>query len=162
MTQGDNRILVTGRPVLVSAVVATAAMYDAELPALEQVLVARAVEARRREFAAARAVARAALGRLGVPPSVILRANDRAPAWPEGFVGTITHCEGCCCAVARSAAAGVIGVDAELLAPLDNNLAMQICRPDELVAFGGLPIDGPDWPKLVFSAKEAFDRCYNP
>ena len=70
----------------------------------EEALVAGAVTKRREEFAAGRNAARAALAGLGPPPCPLLRAGRRAPAWPQGIVGSITHCSGFCCAVVAPAA----------------------------------------------------------
>jgi len=55
----------------------------------EEAVVARAVDKGRREFAAARACARAGLARLGVPPAPILPGVRGAPQWPAGIVGSI-------------------------------------------------------------------------
>jgi hypothetical protein len=54
----------------------------------EETVVANAVEKRRREFATARACARAALAKLGVPPVPIVPGHRGAPRWPQGVVGS--------------------------------------------------------------------------
>jgi 4'-phosphopantetheinyl transferase EntD len=147
----------------VCAVVATPAMYGAALPPCEQALISRAVDKRRREFTAGRSAAHEALTRLGTPTPVILHAHDRAPAWPDGVVGSITHCDGFCCAVAaRCGEVEALGVDVESATPLERDLAMRICSPAELDHFSALEPNGVDWPKLAFSAKEAFYKCYSP
>ena len=56
----------------------------------EQAAVSRAVEKRRAEFAAGRSLARIALTEIGHAPCAIAQA-DRAPVWPLGIVGSITH-----------------------------------------------------------------------
>jgi 4'-phosphopantetheinyl transferase EntD len=60
----------------------------------EITLVARATEKRRREFTAGRECARAALAGLGLAAVPILRGYRGAPQWPDGVVGSITHCPG--------------------------------------------------------------------
>src|SRR5690242_7832438 len=64
----------------------------------ESVLVKNAVEKRIAEFCAGRHCAREALRALGRTPGAIL-AEGRAPIWPDGVVGAITHCTGYCGAV---------------------------------------------------------------
>jgi 4'-phosphopantetheinyl transferase EntD len=130
----------------------------------EEALVAGAVTKRREEFAAGRNAARAALAGLGLPPCPLLRAGRRAPAWPQGIVGSITHCSGFCCAVvAPAASVRSLGIDAETGEPLEEGLAALVCRPDELARFAYLPVLATTcWPKLAFSAKEAFYKCVDP
>jgi len=70
--------------------------------------------ARQREFAAGRACARRAMRELGVPGGPVLRGLRRAPLFPDGVVGSITHTNGfCAAAVARSASFAGVGLDAE-------------------------------------------------
>ncbi|HEY7101617.1 MAG TPA: 4'-phosphopantetheinyl transferase, partial [Mycobacteriales bacterium] len=80
----------------------------------EEVLVARAVGKRRAEFTTVRTCARIALGRLGLPPAPLLSGPKREPLWPDGVVGSITHCDGYrAVAVARADQLATIGIDAE-------------------------------------------------
>jgi 4'-phosphopantetheinyl transferase EntD len=131
---------------------------------VEAALVSRAIERRRQEFAVGRACARSALAALEAPQGPILRSADRAPIWPPGFVGSITHCEGFCCAVAaHDRHAKALGVDAEPAQPFDAGLRLEICTPAELDHFAGLPeARGFEWANLAFSAKEAFYKAYYP
>ena len=121
----------------------------------------RAVERRRRDFAAGRACARWALEKLGIVNYPLLAGSDRAPVWPDGVVGSITHCRGFAGAVvARREVLRGIGVDAELSDPLDPELVDLVCTVDErirLAQLPGLPPNG--WAKVVFSAKEAVYKC---
>jgi 4'-phosphopantetheinyl transferase EntD len=143
---------------------AAVASDTAALPTLlpeEAVSIRRAVERRRRDFAAGRACARWALEKLGIMNYPLLAGPDRAPVWPEGVVGSITHCPGFAGAVvARREAFRGIGVDAELSDPLDPQLVDLVCTLDErirLTQLRGLPPNG--WAKVVFSAKEAVYKC---
>src|SRR5829696_6355628 len=80
----------------------------------ECAVIASAVEKRQREFATVRYCARAALAKLGVPPSPLLPGDRGAPNWPDGIVGSMTHCERFrAAAVARSSEVLTIGIDAE-------------------------------------------------
>lgn len=90
------------------------------------------VPARRVEFAAGRSAARAAMAALGLPPLPIPMGADRAPVWPGGVTGTITHCAGACLALAGAAADWRgLGLDAEPLVPLEAGLWPLILGPDE-------------------------------
>jgi 4'-phosphopantetheinyl transferase EntD len=119
---------------------------------------------RRREFAAGRLCARRALSQLAVRDFSLLNGADRAPLWPEGIVGSITHCPGyCAAAVAPDALAHSLGIDAEVSAPLAPRIVDRVCTRDERTKLRELPlIRGLDWGKLTFSAKESVYKCYFP
>src|SRR5438309_2203367 len=111
----DDRVLATLLPAETSVVIATPAMYRAALLPEEEAQVAQAVPKRREHFTAGRNAGRAALRQLGLAPSAILSDPRGAPLWPDGVVGSITHCEGFCCAVvARQTSVRSIGIDAEV------------------------------------------------
>jgi 4'-phosphopantetheinyl transferase EntD len=149
-------------PADVVTVRATAEMYDGALFPEEEAAVAKAVEKRRREFAAGRTAARAALAQLGFAPQAIRASDDRAPEWPIGVVGTISHTKHCCAvAVARSDRYAGLGLDVEGAEALKPELYRAICTPDEVARLARLP-PLVDWGKVVFSAKEAFYKCYYP
>ena len=151
-------------PTEVVVGIADSAMYHGRLLPAEATLVARAVAKRRQEFTAGRLAARTALARLGAPPGPLLQTPRHAPDWPEGMVGSITHCQGFCCAVvARSAHARSLGVDAETGEALEDQIAALVCGPAELAHFAALPPPPcGNWPKLAFVAKETFYKCVDP
>ena len=60
----------------------------------EEPLIAKSVAKRRNEFITVRYCARLALEELGVPPVPILKGEKGEPCWPDGVVGSLTHCEG--------------------------------------------------------------------
>jgi 4'-phosphopantetheinyl transferase EntD len=140
----------------------------AEPPALdalhpeERAALGDAADGRVREFAAGRSCARRALVALGHPEVPIGRGSDRQPLWPNGVVGSITHCRGYCAAVAahRVEYAG-LGVDAEPHEPLPDGVAERIARPPELAWAAGRT-DGVCWDRLLFSAKEAVFKAWYP
>lgn len=127
-------------------------------------LVRNAVASRQREFALGRSCARRALAQLGVGPVAIGAGADRAPLWPKGFVGSITHCRGFIGAlVARSTCLRAIGFDAEIAEPIAPDLLHLICTTDEIEWIRtAQSLPGPGWPKVLFSAKEAVHKCVSP
>ena len=134
----------------------------APLTAEEEVALSRAVEKRRREFSLGRQCARAALGRLGFPSTSILPGPDRQPLWPEGIVGSITHCTGyCAAAVARTTEIAAIGIDAEILRPLSSGVVERITRPEERDWIAAQDPAAP-WAHLFFSAKESVYKAWFP
>lgn len=126
---------------------------------VEQSYVSRAKETRRREFAAGRALARQAMALLGGPQAAIPAASDRAPVWPDGFVGSISHCtDWCVAAVARqSEDCSSIGIDVEPVTPLDEDLLDVTCTEAELIWLYRQPAaERLILAKAIFSAKETF------
>jgi enterobactin synthetase component D / holo-[acyl-carrier protein] synthase len=129
----------------------------------EASVVARSVPRRRREFAAGRACAHLALGRLGYRPAPLLPGPDRAPAWPRGAVGSITHCRDyCAAAAARRSELRALGIDAELNQPLPEGVAELVCTPAELDWSASTEDPGADWRTLIFSAKESVYKAWQP
>jgi len=130
----------------------------------EDEAIRNAVTSRRREFAVGRWCARRALAKLDVPPLAIPVGRSRAPMWPAGIVGSITHCQGFVgAAVARDSCLRSIGFDAERAEPLDADLVALICTPAEITWMRGFPdARGMEWAKVLFSAKEAVHKCIWP
>ena len=154
---------------ILPAAVASAEMFtdppDVELFPEEEALVARAVDKRRREFATARACARSALARLGVPPVPIVRGERGAPGWPPGIVGSITHCTGYrAAAVAPVGDVLAIGVDAEPDGALPDGVLQAISLPGERARLHDLTSAAPgtNWDRLLFCAKEATYKAWFP
>jgi 4'-phosphopantetheinyl transferase EntD len=150
-------------PEGVVVAVASASMAGEPLHPAEAALAERMGDARRREFALGRACARHALAELGVSGPV-LRGSDRAPIWPPGVVGSLTHCDAlCAAAVARCGEVVALGLDAELDAPLGERVGRRVCTPAERSHVASLPGREPGvWEKLVFSAKESFYKAWYP
>lgn len=130
----------------------------------EEAAVARAVEKRRQEFRAGRQCARRALAELGAPAGALPVMPSRAPRWPEGVVGSITHCAGlAAAAVAWSRDLSGLGLDAELAEPLKAPIVRLICTDAEIRWMASeSPPPGTDWAKVIFSAKEAVYKCVWP
>ncbi|WIM94384.1 4'-phosphopantetheinyl transferase superfamily protein [Actinoplanes oblitus] len=131
----------------------------------EEDLVAKAVEGRRREFVTARRCAREALARLGFPPAPIRPDPRRAPQWPAGVIGSITHCAGYRAAVvARLADLAGVGIDAEPNEPLPDGVAEAVAGLDERDMVDRLARTDPSvsWDRLLFSAKESIYKAWYP
>ncbi|WP_367129581.1 MULTISPECIES: 4'-phosphopantetheinyl transferase family protein [Streptomyces] len=142
-----------------------AASAGAFLHPEEAAVVARAVPKRKDEFAAVRACARTALGRLGLPPVPLVPNRRGAPQWPAGIVGSMTHCDGYRAAVvARSGALASIGIDAEPNGPLPDGVLGVVSLPGERARIRSLTALRPDvhWDRLLFSAKESVFKTWYP
>ena len=131
----------------------------------EEAVIARAVGKRRREFTTARACARAALARLGLPPVPIVPGLRGAPQWPQGVVGSMTHCAGYrACAVARDTDLLTIGLDAEPHDELPDGVLGAVSSPEERKRLAALAAAAPGthWDRMLFSAKESVYKAWFP
>ncbi len=138
---------------------------DVVLYPAEEAVIAKAVDKRRREFATARACARAALTTLGVPPAPIVPGLRGAPQWPAGVVGSITHCAGYrACAAAHERDVMTIGLDAEPHDRLPDGVLGAISSPGERARLAALTAAVPAvcWDRLLFSAKESVYKAWFP
>ena len=125
--------------------------------------IGRAVAKRRPEFLAGRLCARAGIQRLTGLPQAPGLAPDRAPIWPGGLVGSITHGDDWAAAVvARRDAWRSLGLDVETL--LDDarasRLLEEILTPAERERLApeqvGLGVT------LTFSLKESLFKALYP
>lgn len=120
--------------------------------------IQRAVQERRQEFLTGRLCARGALARIGIPRFPLRVGEDRAPVWPEGVVGSITHAMGYCgVALARRGRIVGIGLDAETSDGLATDLWPMILTQEERLWIGEQATgEQGRLAKLIFSAKECF------
>ncbi|WP_068298969.1 4'-phosphopantetheinyl transferase [Pararhodobacter sp. CCB-MM2] len=110
--------------------------------------MARAVPSRVAEFSAGRAAARIAMGReVAIPMGA-----DRAPIWPEGIRGSITHAGSWALAVTGQ---GMIGADLELDEDLPDEVRDTVLLPEERGADARQA-------RLIFSAKECVYKAQYP
>lgn len=118
-----------------------------------------AVDKRRREFSAGRAAAHQAMDLLGAPVQAIPVGENRAPVWPAGLVGSISHTRSCAMAVvARQGAIRGLGIDVEEDKPLADDLWSAICSEREQDWLRN-QINPGQMAKVIFSAKEAAYKC---
>jgi len=142
------------------------APFGVRLPAS----MARALPKRRLEFAAGRrCAARAVAAILPGFAGEIETAPDRAPCWPAGVLGSITHAGGfASAAVAPAARARGVGIDTEVVA------APEVARAVRDVVLNAADAPAPPGVlstpgltdevafTLVFSAKESVFKCLYP
>ncbi|MBN2342488.1 MAG: 4'-phosphopantetheinyl transferase superfamily protein [Deltaproteobacteria bacterium] len=145
----------------ISQLPADAVLFPEEMRILE-----KAVEKRKREFSAGRMLARQAMEQLGLSPCAIGVGAHREPLWPEGIVGSITHCSSwCAAALGYDTAMKYVGIDVEDYEnrTLSPNLVKSICVPEEtrwLSTFGQQ--DAARLAMAVFSAKESLFKALFP
>lgn len=134
------------------------------LHAQEIAATARMTGTRRREFTAGRSAARAAMAALGLPACPVPMDPDRAPRWPKGLCGSISHTRTAAVAlVSREADAPGLGVDIEEDTPLEADLWNTVLTATEQAWLAGF--SAPDQgriAKAVFSAKEALYKAQYP
>jgi enterobactin synthetase component D / holo-[acyl-carrier protein] synthase len=134
------------------------------LPA-EAAAIATADPVRRSEFAAGRALARAALARLHAAAGPVLPGPAGEPRWPGDVVGSITHCAGYrACAVARARDLAAIGIDAEPCLALAGGLLTAVAGDAELAWLAELSAASPGThlDRVLFSAKESVYKAWYP
>lgn len=161
----DPRVIGELLPSLVASAWAPEDDPRAELFPEEEAIVARAVERRRRAFATTRACARRALAELGVEPCAVLRGERGEPLWPDGIVGSMTHCDGYRgAAVASSSDLASLGIDAEPHGPLSERVVRRIALPEEQRQLRELAAADASlhWDRLLFCAKEATYKAWYP
>ena len=121
--------------------------------------LSKAVLKRRNEFIAGRHCARTALSKMGVIPGALPPDKTRAPQWPEGVIGSISHTVGHCCAiVAYRNAITCLGVDLEMTTRISPGVINHVVHPLEADFVGVDQARG----SLIFSAKEAFFKAQFP
>jgi 4'-phosphopantetheinyl transferase EntD len=134
-----------------------------KLHVLEETFIAeqRLFGVRELDFRRGRLCARLALSQLGVDESAVLPAATREPLWPEGLVGSITHCDGLtAAAVAPTTIYCGLGLDAERRGRVSAEVLDIITTPTERAARPPQVAPG-DWLGATFSAKEAvFKACF--
>ena len=165
--QGDSPKTATWLSLVVPTTCATDERNGSahSLPSIyadEELLIAMASDKRKTQFRDGRACAHAALAQLGALPAPLLRRDDGRPAWPSGFVGSVTHCPGFVgAAVATTRDIAGVGIDAEPLGPVTADAATAVATPLELeFAVSALDVDRLVAARAVLSAKESvFKAC---
>jgi 4'-phosphopantetheinyl transferase EntD len=154
--------------VLPESVVAVACVSDhgaGPLHPSEEPAVTRAVASRRAEFTTARTCAREALAALGAPAEAVPVGEKRAPVWPAGVVGSITHTRGFRgAAVAWRSVVRSVGIDAEVHDALPRGVLDAVSSSRERAELAALSAARPEvaWDRVLFSAKESVYKTWFP
>jgi 4'-phosphopantetheinyl transferase EntD len=131
-------------------------------PEEERILSPRACTKKRTEFVLGRTAVRQALRELGEKYAPVLRGGYGEPLWPDGILGSITHCWPWAVAlVVRSGRPFAIGIDLESLEKTGRaDISRVICTAAEL-----------DWVRhgsssnkrlaMIFSAKETVYKGFH-
>lgn len=123
----------------------------------ELATVAKAIPKRQAEFAAGRRAARRALLPLGVKNVPLMAAKSRAPIWPQGVVGSITHDQGIALALAaKSQHVAALGVDLTEAAPLPGETRKSILQTPQEHALNDLGA------RAAFAIKECLFKALHP
>ena len=131
----------------------------ADLLPEERQLIESWAPSRQREFVTGRMCARRALDLLGVGSSGLLPDADGIPRWPEGTVGSISHCRGVAMAmVAKSVDCRLLGLDLEKTNRLSAGAIKKVLHPIEEIFTGGDQLKA----SILFSLKEAFYKAQFP
>ncbi|MEE4407287.1 MULTISPECIES: 4'-phosphopantetheinyl transferase family protein [unclassified Serratia (in: enterobacteria)] len=127
--------------------------------------LARAVPKRRAEYLAGRYLARALLAPLGFADFTLQRGEDRAPQWPQGIAGALSHnADTALCAVHRESGLGGVGLDVETLIPAERaeELWTAIVGEEECATLRQRPQAFNQLLTLAFSAKESLFKTLYP
>lgn len=153
--------------VLVTGSYDSAAYEDALFERLDipfPAQLGRAVDTRKADLLAGRAMAQAAMALLHVPPQPVLSAPSRAPIWPNGLSGSISHARGRCVCLLSQDTTHSYGVDTEAIASGRSLTAILKetlnIRERAMVTQGRLPAAANA--TLAFSAKEALFKALYP
>jgi 4'-phosphopantetheinyl transferase EntD len=159
VSEFDERLVATRALLPDTVAVAAAPMTGPAEPLhpVEDDALGGAVASRRHEFALGRTCARRALADLGFETGAVPVGARRAPVWPAGVVGSITHTRTfCAAAVARREDHRGLGIDAEELQDLAPGVVDLVLTPDERDDLG------PEGALIAFSAKEAIYKAWWP
>lgn len=131
----------------------------------EREVIASATALRQIQYATVRDCARQALVQLGLPEAAILTDEKRCPIWPEGIVGSMTHCRGyAAAALVRESDLRAIGIDAEPAEPLPEGVLRRVTSEQERNHIENLTHTDPriPWDRLLFSMKESVYKAWFP
>jgi 4'-phosphopantetheinyl transferase EntD len=118
--------------------------------------IASAVPKRQAEFLAGRICAREALHRHGLADAQVPVGSHRAPQWPAGITGSITH-NGSFAAAATFAQGEVLGAGIDIETVIDSSMCAEIAK--EVAHEGEIAKLGGEDLALIFSAKESFFKA---
>lgn len=145
--------------------VAAMAVGEARVAALfhvEQRAICNAVAHRQQEFAAGRLAAHQAQGALGLKAQAVPMAAGRAPVWPVGLCGSISHAGGvAAAAVGKRDTWAALGLDIEEDAELPAEIIDTVLLPAEQTWLAR-QADAGQLARVIFSIKEAVYKAQFP
>ncbi|MEM7718541.1 MAG: 4'-phosphopantetheinyl transferase superfamily protein [Pseudomonadota bacterium] len=119
--------------------------------------IAHAIPKRRAEFAAGRRAARQALRAAGLPEAAIPQGRKRAPVWPHGTIGSISHDNGLAAAcVASTGTVRRLGIDLADATAFPNRIRSQILKTPAEQSQSDIEA------LVTFSAKESVFKALFP
>lgn len=134
----------------------------AELFHVEQLAVASAIDRRQQEFAAGRLAAYRAQRALGLQHRPVPMGADRAPVWPDGLRGTISHHGGlAAAAVSNHTDIRALGLDIEPDEPLPGEIVDTVLLPEERAWLSDMAEPGKA-ARAIFCIKEAVYKAQYP
>lgn len=137
----------------------TARLFDEE-----RALAAALAGKRREAFTTGRWLAQQLQRQVLGKAAAVNRGEDRAPIWPSGCIGSITHTDTLVAAIVitESAARG-IGIDLEERGRVGERLFRRVLTPAERDRLSAAAEDARrDVATLMFSAKESVYKALNP
>ncbi|MFI5157214.1 MAG: 4'-phosphopantetheinyl transferase [Sphingobacteriales bacterium] len=123
-----------------------------------------AIEKRKTEFSTGRFCAKKALENIGLFEKEILVGTNREPLWPEGILGSISHCDNFTGAVVGCTDKIVsIGIDIENIGGIKSNVWDVIYTTSEQQFLTNTPTNKVDlFSTLIFSFKESLYKFQYP
>lgn len=136
--------------------------YQVNVPAY---LLNKAVNKRLAEFVAGRHLAKTLLQKAGKPVHVGRNEKTRAPIWPAGITGSITHSKGiAACAIQPNSLTAGIGIDVEHWTPAKTaaSISKEVWLPEEQAEIMHVGWANAQALTIIFSAKEAIYKALYP
>ena len=135
--------------------------YDIQMPPS----LNTAVDKRKSEYLAGRALVARAFKHLNIPAQNIPSGAKREPIWPAGVQGSITHSRGHCACILTTATDQYVGIDIESL--LNENALRSVRRiamhqNDETTLVSQTAFTDQHIATLLFSAKETLYKTLFP
>ncbi len=154
-----HKLCKTAHPDIMCGVRAISQGDEFSLTSKEQVQMRNSAVSVRRASGAARIVARNLLRAAGTqPPLDLCKRASGAPAWPAGFLGSLSHDHDFAVAViASDKRLQSIGIDIEPKTPLPDELISMVATKKEIDEFNGDALTA----KLLFCIKEAVYKATN-
>lgn len=130
----------------------------------EELLCAEFGEKRKRDFASGRYCARKALQQLELPPQPIQIGPKSEPVWPKGFIGSISHAQNLCGAIAgKLEDFHGLGLDIEDMERFHLGLCSAVCTENELQQLATSDqVVQLNTLAVIFTLKEAFYKFQFP